>query len=56
MIWLISFSFSTSISITFDTVLIFLGIYHWYVSLGFHIVTFTVVYILLHYIWDNEVF
>ena len=42
MIWLISFSFSTSISITFDTVLIFLGIYHWYVSLGFHIVTFTV--------------
>ena len=56
MIWLISFVFSFVISVFFDTVLIFLDLYCWYVSLGFHIVTFTVVYIFLLYIWDNYVF
>lgn len=53
MIWLISFVFSFVISVFLDTVLDFLGLYCWYVSLGYHIVMFTVVYIFLDYIWDN---
>ena len=55
MIWLISFVFSFVISVFFDIVLIFLDLYCWYVSLGYRIVTFVVLYIFLDYIWDNYV-
>lgn len=55
MIWLISFVFSLVISVFFDIVLSFLGLYCWYVSLGYRIVTFVVLYIFLDYIWDNYV-
>lgn len=53
MIYLFSFAFSFVISFFLDTVLDFLGLYCWYVSLGYHIVIFTVVYIFLLYIWDD---
>lgn len=53
MIWLISFVFSSGMSVFFDTVLNFLDLYCWYVSLGYHIVTFVVLYIFLDYIWDD---
>ena len=53
MIWLISFVFSLVISVFFDTVLSFLGLYCSYVSAGYRIVIFVVLYIFLDYIWDD---